>query len=95
MSREIHDPVVQKSIARHTLRLPLRLSAPYCIDQTIDELEEYNLKNLPSWQQSVWLRGALGIIFDENNEFVLNGFRLKYCQRQGLTYQKLTNEGGE
>ena len=95
LSREIHDPVVQKSIARHTLRLPLRLSAPYCIDQTIDELEEYNLKNLPSWQQSVWLRGALGIIFDENNEFVLNGFRLKYCQRQGLTYQKLTNEGGE
>lgn len=96
LSSEIHSAAIQKEISRHTLRLPLRLSAHYNIEQTINELEEFNLRYLPSWQQSTWLRGMLGIIFDENGEFILNGFRLKYCQKQGLTYQKLTDdEGGD
>ena len=96
LSNEIHDPIVQKNIARQTLRLPLQLSAHYNVDQTIEELEKYNIKNLPAWQGSDWLRGSLGIIFDEKGEFTLNGFRLRYCQEQGLTYQKLTDdEGGD
>lgn len=96
LSSTLHDPSVQKDISRHTIRLPLRLSAPYNIDRTISELEEFNRRFLPSWQESVWLEGMLGIIFDENSEFVLNGFSLKYCQKQGLSYQKLTEtEGGD
>lgn len=91
LSVQIDDPGVQKLIARQTLRLPLILSAHYCIDQTIEALEDFNRKYLPSWQHSVWLRGLLGIIFDENNEFILNGHRLKYCQRLGLTCEKITD----
>lgn len=92
LSVEIDSPAVQKRISRHTLRLPLSLSIYYRIDRTIEELEEFNRRHLASWQQSTWLRGMLGIIFDENNEFVLNGFRLRYCRREGLIYQKLTKE---
>jgi len=94
LSLEIHDPAVQKEISRQTLRLPLRLSAPYRIDQTIEELEEYNKRHLAAWQESDWLKGMLGVIFDENDEFCLNGFRLKYSPRLGLTYQKITSDGG-
>ncbi len=94
LSSEIYDAEVQKRISRHTLRLPLRLSAHYNIDQTISELEEFNEKNLPVWQESDWLRGMLGIIFDDNSEFILNGFCIKYCQKRGLTYQKFTDGGG-
>lgn len=90
LSSRVHDPTVQKNISRHTIRLPRQLSAHYSIDQTIDELEKFNRKYLSSWQESAWLRGMLGIIFDENNEFILNGFQLKYCPKQGLTHQKLT-----
>lgn len=94
LSSDIHDPEVQKDISRHTLRLPLALSAYYNIDNTIDELEEFNRRHLPSWQGSAWLRGMLGIIFDDNSEFIINGFCLRYCQRRGLTYQKLEDDGG-
>jgi CRISPR-associated endonuclease/helicase Cas3 len=89
LSLNVDNQAVQKEIARQTLRLPLPLSAPYCIDQTIYELEEFNRRHLPSWQHSDWLRGLLGIIFDEKNEFILNGYRLKYCSKWGLTYEKL------
>ena len=96
LSCRIHDISVQKNISRHTIRLPLQLSAPYSIDQTISELEKFNRIFLPSWQESVWLKGMLGIIFDENDEFIINGFILRYCQKQGLSFQKLTgNEGGD
>lgn len=94
LSNKIDDSSVQKNISRHVIRLPLRLSAHYSIDQTILELEKFNRTCLPSWQESTWLRGLLGIIFDENNEFILNGFRLKYCEKQGLTCQKLTDDKG-
>lgn len=94
LSSRLHDPSVQKDISRHTIRLPLQLSASYNIDRTISELEAFNRRFLPSWQESVWLEGMLGIIFDENSEFVLNGFSLKYCQKQGLSHQKMAETGG-
>ncbi len=34
LSSRIDDPSVQKNISRHTIRLPLQLSAPYNIDRT-------------------------------------------------------------
>ncbi|NLK08308.1 MAG: CRISPR-associated helicase Cas3' [Firmicutes bacterium] len=90
LSQEIHDPSVQRDISRHTIRLPLQLSAPYNIEQTITELEKFNLKYLPFWQESSWLRGMLGVIFNEKDEFIINGFKLKYCRKLGLSCEKLT-----
>lgn len=95
LSTSIDDPSVQKEISRHTIRLPLQLSAYYIIDDTIRELEKFNKRYLPVWQESTWLRGMLGIIFDENNEFILNGFCLHYCQKQGLSYKKAEDKGGD
>lgn len=89
LSLHIRDSQVTKEIANHTLLLPLSLSSPSHIDKTIKELEEYNLKHLSEWQESAWLKGSLGIIFDENHQFSLNGFLLEYDERYGLTYQRM------
>lgn len=88
LSLKIDQPSVQQEIAKHTLRLPMPLSAFFRIDQTIAELERFNMKHLRSWQTSSWLKGELGVLFDEKNEFVLNGFRLHYSSKYGLSYAK-------
>lgn len=88
LSQKIDQADVQKEIAKHTMRLPLQLSAFYRIEQTIDELETFNKRYLRSWQNSLWLKGELGIIFDENHRFVLNGFQLRYSPKYGLSFTK-------
>jgi CRISPR-associated endonuclease/helicase Cas3 len=52
--------------------------------QTIDELENYNKKYLSDWQEQPWLKGTLGIIFDEEGHFELNGIMLVYDREFGL-----------
>lgn len=91
ISYSIQDSSIAKQIAMHTIKLPNILSAPWNIDNTIDAIESYNAKYLSDWQQQMWLKGALGIIFDENNECVLNGCncRLKYSTKYGLSYEIL------
>lgn len=86
-----YDVYIAKELAKHTVQLPQALSAPYIIDHTIRELENYNMKNLKGWQDQSWLKGALGIIFDEKNEFTLNGFSLHYDLEYGLSYERLKN----
>lgn len=81
--------MVAKKVAQNTLRLPMSLSKGYNIDQTIEELERYNNSYLSQWRNSSWLKGALGIIFDENNEFILNGFKLLYDKKYGITMERL------
>ena len=54
------------------------------IRQFQDELEKYNNKNLSKWQKSIWLKGCLGIVLDENNEFVLCGKCIKYDEKYGI-----------
>lgn len=82
------DNVISKKIAKQTLRLPLVLTMPDKIDQTIKELEQYNLKHLAFFLDNPWLKGALGIILDDNGEFVINGYRLTYDEKLGLEYEK-------
>ena len=48
----------------------------------------YNKRKLFDWQRQSWLKGSLGIILDENNQFLLNGYRLTYDLQLGLTYEK-------
>ena len=75
-------------MATNTIRLPQALSADWTIDKTISELEMYNKRKLFDWQRQSWLKGSLGIILDENNQFLLNGYRLTYDLQLGLTYEK-------
>ncbi len=89
ISQNITDPIIAKKVAQNTLRLPMSLSKAYNIDQTINELERYNNSHLSQWRNSSWLKGSLGIIFDKNNEFILNGFKLLYDEKYGVTIERL------
>lgn len=93
LSHEIDDFNISKEIAKHTLRLPFALSYPKVIDETIDLLEKENERTLKDWQNQSWLRGSLGIIFDENNQYRLNGYLLTYDTKYGLTYDKEEKNG--
>lgn len=82
------DGKSSKEIAKQTLRLPRILALPDKINQTIEELERFNQKQLASWQATPWLHGALGIIFDENNRYKLNGLILTYDEQLGLLFEE-------
>jgi CRISPR-associated endonuclease/helicase Cas3 len=85
---EIEDYHIGKKLATQSLKLPSILCTVYNIDKTIEALEADNRKFLFRWQQQPWLRGALGIILDENNSYVLNGWKLSYDNKLGLEYVK-------
>ncbi|MEJ6401092.1 CRISPR-associated helicase Cas3' [Nicoliella lavandulae] len=80
---------ITKNIATNTIKLPVVMSKSYNIDKTIDELEKFNKKYLPNWQMCPWLRGSLGILLDENNDFIINGYKLHYDKNLGMMYNKI------
>lgn len=88
ISEKIDDPVIAKQVAQQTLRLPNILSVGYRIDDSIKELEEYKRNYLKNWDSQAWLKGALGIIFDNEGCFKLNGYILKYDRHYGLICEK-------
>lgn len=92
ISDRLDDGAIAKKVAQQTLKLPNVLSAPYSIDRTIQELEEYNLRHLKDWQSQPWLKGALGILFDQDLCFELNGYILKYDKHFGLTHEEVEHE---
>ncbi|NLJ95221.1 MAG: CRISPR-associated helicase Cas3' [Clostridiaceae bacterium] len=92
ISNEIDNPKVAMKIAASSLRLPTVFSYQYGennVDQTIEELEAYNVKHLKEWQEQSWLKGTLGIIFDENLNFQLGNKILHYDMKYGLTYEEM------
>lgn len=85
---QLSEPSIARQVAQQTLRLPRLLSWPEQIKKTLDFLEDYNLKNLPEFQASSWLKGRLGIIFDQDNEFKIGSYCLKYDTKVGLFCEK-------
>lgn len=92
-ANQIESSSIAKEIAKQTLRLPRALSEPWHIDQTIEELEKYNSTKLAKWQSLPWLRGSLGVIFDEHNQFKLNGYILTYDKKLGLLHKEEGKDG--
>lgn len=88
ISEHISEPQIAKELAKQTLRLPNYTTRLKGVSKTIDELEEYNMKFLSDWQKQPWLKGTLGIIFDENGRFELSGVQLKYDNEFGLREEK-------
>ncbi|XJS11044.1 CRISPR-associated helicase Cas3' [Aerococcaceae bacterium WGS1372] len=86
ISQDIDNYDVASDLSRETLRLPQALSKPRIIDKTIKELEEANKSKLRPWQDQPWLSGLLGIVFDDNQQYRLNGYILNYDTKYGLTY---------
>lgn len=84
ISELIAEPKIAKELAKQTIRLPDYITSRAGISTTIKYLEEYNLKKLSDWQKQPWLKGSLGVIFDENGHIELNGVQLKYDKEFGL-----------
>ena len=88
LSGRIDDPNVAKSIAECTLRLPQAVNYGMGIDGLIEWLEAYNRKYLKAWQSQPWLKGCLGIIFDEDGTFRIGETVLKYDYNDGLSVKR-------
>ena len=88
LSGMIEQPQVAKEIAKQTLRLPSFVTMRLGVSRTIEFLEEYNRKYLSDWQNQPWLEGTLGIIFNEDGYFHLDGILLKYDHQFGLREEK-------
>ncbi|RLK64295.1 CRISPR-associated helicase Cas3' [Atopobacter sp. AH10] len=93
LSLKIDHPNVAKQLAQNTIRLPGILSRHYNIDQVIEGLEDYNQAHLAIWQKQAWLKGQLGIIFDEKGVFEFEGYRLNYSRHEGLSIEKEDEHG--
>lgn len=91
ISARIDEPGISRELTKQTIRLPLFATRKKGISATIEFLEKYNLKCLPDWQDQPWLKGSLGIVFDENGRFDMNGIILKYDNEYGLREEK--NDG--
>lgn len=84
ISDQIDRSATAKKIAVNTLRLPNYVTMRIGVEETINELEDYNRKYLAGWEQQPWLKGALGLIFDENGCCTLHGIHLRYDSTFGL-----------
>jgi len=80
-------------VAMQRLKLPYVFSAfSKNREDTIRELEEKNLKELPEWQQSPWIQGELILLLDQDNRAELLGYRLSYSFEKGLECERMKRE---
>lgn len=86
ISSRISDFRIAKELAKQTIRIPDYVTREQGVAKTIEWLEKYNKKHsyLWEWQSQPWLKGELGIFFDENGKFELNGKQLEYDNEYGL-----------
>lgn len=89
MSGKETDDLIAKKIASSTIKLPQVLCRTHNIEDTLKALEEYTLAHFPRWESSPWLKGTLGIIFDSNHDYLLNGYKLHYDGKYGLSTEKV------
>ena len=78
ISGQVENYKVAKEIAKQTLKLSSSIArvAFGSIQKTIEWLEDYNKKNLYSWQQQPWLKGSLGILFEPVDDGKTGKFHL-------------------
>ena len=89
LSLQLGNDDIARQIASSTIKLPSVLSAPYRIEGTLKELEEYYAKHLSSWETTPWLKDTLGIILNEENNFQIGNYKLHYDMKYGLTVKKV------
>ncbi len=78
ISNQIENYKVAKEIAKCNLKLSEAMARYACgtVDKTIEWLEKYNREQLSCWQQQPWLKGSLGIIFENTDDGYTGEFRL-------------------
>lgn len=85
---ETPDEELSMAIARCSVRLPAILCAPWMIDETIKQLEDFCREQLCQWQKSYWLSGQLFLVLDEKYSVNLCGYHIVYDKNIGLLYEK-------
>ena len=85
---EVPDEATARALARCSVRLPGALCAPWAVEQTVRTLETACAEQVPLWQDSPWLRGALFLILGEDGGAVLGGRWLTYRRDDGLFDEK-------
>ena len=78
-----------KIIAQQVIRLPVAVTQD--IDDAINDLETRTIGRFRAWQQSIWLKGALALVLDEQQKTDFNGWNLSYSPKLGLRYEKQDN----
>lgn len=90
LSKDLENVETLREISKNTLRIPSSITFSSAqVDRLILSLENYNNKYLRNWQDKTFLKGSLGIFFDEEGEFLLDGYRLKYDENLGLMYERM------
>lgn len=84
----IHADGMEKSkkIAQQVIRLPAGIT--FNAEKVINDLENLTSKNFPEWQNNIWLRDAVGLVLDQDNNVDFEGWRLHYSSKFGLSYEK-------
>lgn len=96
ISASLDDRNTVQEILCHTLRLPAILCKEWSIGVTIQELEEKRQTFFYNWAENLYLKGMLALLFNENQDVVVNGYRLHYNRKYGLTVEKeQESQGGE
>ena len=94
ISEELSKASIARKLACQTLRLGESIihmekdKEDNKEEDLIRYLEDYNRRELPEWQNEAWLKGSLGLIFDENNDFPLKNIVLHYDEKFGLQWHK-------
>ncbi|MCH4039038.1 MAG: CRISPR-associated helicase Cas3' [Lachnospiraceae bacterium] len=90
ISDKISDPDIAQQLAGQTLRLPPSVIRGKKVDRVIEWLEDYNRRYLRNWQNQTWLKGTLGVIFDESGIFRIDD--LNICLQYDCQYGLRTKE---
>lgn len=88
ISEELSKASIARKLACQTLRLGESIIRIEKEENLIHYLEDYNRRELADWQNGAWLKGSLGLIFDENNDFPLKNIVLHYDEKFGLQWHK-------
>ena len=88
ISEELSKASIARKLACQTLRLGESIIHIEKEEDLIHYLEDYNRRELADWQNEAWLKGSLGLIFDENNDFPLKNIVLHYDEKFGLQWHK-------
>lgn len=87
LSGENIEDISDDIVAQQIIRLPHALTMD--MDKSIETLENITKTNFPEWKDSAWLRGAIVLVLDENNESEFRGYKVKYSSDLGLSYEKV------
>ena len=86
LASRVPDSEQGRKVAMQRLRLPQVFSSRWNKKETIEELEDRNLHQLPEWQLSPWIRGELILLLNQDNRTELNGYEISYSFEKGLEY---------